>query len=59
MGYSCNKLLLRSTTFCLAYFVAKKGEKNGILGYNACVFFIYFAYACNVVAFILQLFQDV
>jgi hypothetical protein len=27
-GIHGNDLLLKSTTFCLAYFMAKKGEKN-------------------------------
>jgi hypothetical protein len=30
-GIHGNDLLFKSATFCLAYFVAKKGEKNGII----------------------------
>jgi len=54
--------------FCLAYFVAKKGEESGIFILSICLYvciyfvaILYCTYVClclyYVVAFILQLFQ--
>jgi hypothetical protein len=58
-GIHGNDLLLKSVTFCLAYFVAKKGQKMILssLYLHLLCSFMYIMPVFSAVAFILQLFQ--
>jgi hypothetical protein len=65
---SCTVVVYTPEGFMLAYFVAKKGEKNGIFILSICLCLCYYVLFCiyfadlpvfSGVAFILQLFQVV